>query len=346
MPKTRHEKITRTARQMAEALGAQLEGDPTARISGIAGPESAGPEDLIYVNSAKNLGSALGSAAVCVLAPRELHVAGKTVLRVADPKLAFAKTAAILLPPTPIATGVHSSAVIDSTARLAKNVSVGPYAVIEENAEIEEGTEIGAFCFIGRESRIGENCRLFPRVTLYAGMRLGRGVIIHSGTVIGGDGFGYVSDDERHWKFPQAGTVEIGDDVEIGCNTTIDRGSLGITRIGAGTKIDNLVQIAHNVQMGHQAIIVSQTGISGSCSIGNRAMIGGQAGLGEHCTIEDGAILGGQAGILPGKIIRSGQIVWGTPARPLARFKEQFAWLSHLPELARRVSKLEAKQDH
>ena len=341
MPKTIQKKITRTAGELAAFLGAQLEGDPAAKISGISGPESAGREDLIYVNNPKNLGVASGSAAVCVLVPMELRVAEKTLLRVADPKLAFAKAATFLIPPSAIATGIHPTAVIAPTVHLATNVSVGPYAVIEDEVEIGEGTEIGAFCFVGRESRIGENCRLFPRVTLYAGTRLASSVIVHSGTVIGGDGFGYVSENGRHLKFPQQGTVEIGDDVEIGCNTTIDRGSLGTTRIGAGVKIDNLVQVAHNVQIGDHSIIVSQTGISGSCKIGKHAIIGGQAGLGEHCTIEDGAILGGQSGILPGKIIRSGKVVWGTPARSLDRFKEQFAWLGRLPELAKRVSKLE-----
>ncbi len=345
MPKTIQKRITLTAGELAVSLGAHLEGDPGAKISGIAGPESAGTEDLIYVNNAKSLGIARGSAAVCVLVPAELRVAGKTVLRVADPKLAFAKAAALLHPPAAIAKGIHPTAVISPTARLAKNVAVGPYAVIEDEVEIGEKTEIGAFCFIGRDSHLGEDCRLYPHVTFYAGTHVGRGVIVHSGSVIGGDGFGYVTENGRHTKFPQVGTVEIGDDVEIGCNTAIDRGSLGTTRIGAGVKIDNLVQVAHNVQIDDHSIIVSQTGISGSCTIGKHVIIGGQAGLGEHCTIEDGAILGGQAGILPGKIIRSGQVVWGTPARSLVRFKEQFAWLGRLPELAQRVRKLEEGEE-
>lgn len=164
---------------------------------------------------------------------------------------------------------------------------------------------------------------------------------LHSGVVIGGDGFGYVYGEGRHWKFPQIGTVEIGDDVEIGCNTTVDRGSLGDTVIEAGAKIDNLVQVAHNVRIGEGSVIASQVGISGSCTIGKRVMIGGQAGFGEHSTVEDGAVIGGQSGILPGKIVRSGQIVWGTPVRPLGKFKEQFAWSARLPELAERVAKLE-----
>jgi UDP-3-O-[3-hydroxymyristoyl] glucosamine N-acyltransferase len=200
---------------------------------------------------------------------------------------------------------------------------------------------VGAFCFIGAGARIGKRCRLFPHTTLYAGAILGDRVIVHSGAVIGSDGFGYVFAEGSHWKFPQVGEVEIGDDVEVGANTTIDRGSLDRTEISSGVKLDNLVHIAHNVQLGENTVIAAQTGISGSVVIGKNVAFGGQAGLGDHCRVEDGAIVGGQAGILPGKTIRSGQIVWGTPARPLDKFKEQFAWSQRLPELVARIQELE-----
>jgi UDP-3-O-[3-hydroxymyristoyl] glucosamine N-acyltransferase len=166
-------------------------------------------------------------------------------------------------------------------------------------------------------------------------------VEVHSGAVIGADGFGYVFGEGRQWKFPQVGGVEIGDDVEIGANTTIDRGSLDTTRIGNGVKIDNLVQVAHNVQIGEHCVLAAQTGISGSSSLGKNVIVGGQAGMGDHCTIEDGAMVGGQAAILPGKIIRKGEVVWGTPARSLEKFKRQHVWLARLPELAERIRKLE-----
>jgi UDP-3-O-[3-hydroxymyristoyl] glucosamine N-acyltransferase len=208
---------------------------------------------------------------------------------------------------------------------------------------IGAGSEIGAFCFVGRGARIGEGCRLYPSVTLYAGAILANRVILHSGAVIGSDGFGYVAESGQRWKFPQVGQVELGDDVEIGANTTIDRGSLGRTEIRAGAKLDNLVHIAHNVSIGENTVIAAQVGISGSVVVGKNVAFGGQAGLGDHCEVEDGAVIGGQAGILPGKIVRSGGIVWGTPARPLNRFKEQFAWLGRLPELAARVKKLEGR---
>jgi UDP-3-O-[3-hydroxymyristoyl] glucosamine N-acyltransferase len=168
-------------------------------------------------------------------------------------------------------------------------------------------------------------------------------VILHSGAVIGSDGFGYVSENGKRLKFPQVGGVEVQDDVEIGANTTIDRGSLDLTKIGAGTKLDNLVHVAHNVTIGENTVIAAQTGVSGSSTVGANVAIGGQVGIADHCEIEDGAILGAQAGIPTGKTIRKGQLVWGTPARPLAKFKEQFVWLARLPELAERIKKLEAR---
>jgi UDP-3-O-[3-hydroxymyristoyl] glucosamine N-acyltransferase len=336
--------MTRTASELAQFLGCTLEGEGSAELSGVASPSSALASDLIYVEASRHLERAAASAARCVIIPPGLALAGKTLLRAENPKLAFARAAEWLIPPAPIATGVHPTAVISPTAQLAKGVAVGPYAVIEDQAQIGADTQIGAFCFVGRAATIGEQCRLHPRVTLYAGARLANRVILHSGAVIGSDGFGYVEAAGKRWKFPQVGEVEIQDDVEIGANTTIDRGSLGRTEIGAGSKLDNLVHIAHNVRIGENTVIAAQTGISGSAVIGRDVAFGGQAGLGDHCQIEDGAIIGGQAGILPGKIVRSGQIVWGTPARPLNKFKEQFAWFSRLPELAKRLQNLEKRQ--
>ena len=336
--------MTRTARELAQFLDCTMEGEGAAPVSGVAAPSSAGAADLIYVEAAKHLERAASSAARCVVIPRGLALAGKTLLRAENPKLAFARAAEWLMPAAPIAMGIHPTAVISPGAQLAAGVAVGPYAVIEDGAKIGAGTEIGAFCFVGRAATIGEQCRLYPRVTLYAGAKLANRVILHSGAVIGSDGFGYVQSGGKRWKFPQVGEVRIQDDVEIGANTTIDRGSLDRTEIGAGSKLDNLVHIAHNVRIGSNTVIAAQTGVSGSVVIGRDVAFGGQAGLGDHCVIEDGAIIGGQAGILPGKIVRSGQIVWGTPARPLNKFKTQFAWLSRLPELAKRIEALEKGQ--
>jgi UDP-3-O-[3-hydroxymyristoyl] glucosamine N-acyltransferase len=330
-----------TAGELAKFLGAIIAGDNQTPLSGMAMPENARAADLIYIDSPRHLQRAEDSAAKCVLAPPGLHLKGKTTLTAENPKFAFAKAAGLLLPKFAPLPGVHATAIVAATARLGPNVFIGPYVVIEDEVEVGEASIVEAFCFLGRGSAIGEKCRLHPRVTLYAKSRLAKGVELHSGVVIGGDGFGYVFGEGRHWKFPQIGTVEIGDNVEIGCNTTIDRGSLGVTSISADVKIDNLVQVAHNVSIGEHSILVSQTGISGSCSLGAGVILGGQVGLGDHCILEDGAIVGGQGGVLPGKTIRRGQTVWGTPARPLDRYKKQHAALARLPELIERVEKLE-----
>jgi UDP-3-O-[3-hydroxymyristoyl] glucosamine N-acyltransferase len=335
--------MTRTAGELAAHLGAELAGDARAPISGVASPESARAEDLIYVESQKHLERAAVSAARCVIAKPDAELAGKTVIATAEPKLSFAKAAAWLVPPVRPAKGIHATAIVAASAKLGAGVSVGPYAMIEEDVTVGADTAVEAFCFLGSGTRVGKNCWLHPRVTLYAGSRLGDRVEIHSGVVIGSDGFGYVYGEGRHWKFPQIGQVEIGDDVEIGCNTTVDRGSLGATQIAADVKIDNLVQVAHNVKIGEHTVIASQTGISGSSVVGKNVMIGGQAGMGDHCTIEDGAIIGGQAGILPGKIVRAGQIMWGTPVRTLKKFTEQFALSARLPEIVERIRKLEKR---
>lgn len=335
--------MKRTAGELAEYLGATLEGASGLPIFNISSPEQACAEDLIYVDSPRFLERAARSAARCALIGGELHLPGKTLLRVSEPKLAFAKAAAWLFPEPSIARGVHSTAVVARGAQLAADAAVGPYAVIEEGADVGAGTEIGAFCYVGRSTRIGAHCRLHPHVTLYAGVRLGDRVVVHSGTVLGSDGFGYVFAEGRHWKFPQVGRLEIGDDVEIGSNTSVDRGSLETTRIGAGTKIDNLVQVAHNVVIGEHTVIAAQTGISGSSAVGRNVVLGGQVGIAENCRLEDGAVVGAQAGVPTGKTIRAGEPVWGTPARPLSKFKQQYAWFARLPELGEFFRRLKSK---
>lgn len=336
--------MKRTAGELAEYLGAVIEGDARTVICGVAGPEKARASDVIYADSPKNEERAANSAARCVLCGPRARLRNKITLRVEQPKLAFSKAAAWLADKPQAEAGIHATAVIAASARLGADVTMGPYAVIEEHVQIGEGTRVEAFCFLGHGSAVGRECRLHPRVTLYAGARLGDRVEVHSGVVIGSDGFGYSYGEGRHWKFPQIGGVEIGDDVEIGCNTTIDRGSLDDTRIGAGAKIDNLVQVAHNVRIGEHSVIAAQTGISGSTVVGCRVSVGGQAGIGDHCRIEDDANVGGQAGVVVGKTVRRGQTVWGTPARSLDKFKEQYAGLSQLPKLVQRVKNLEKKQ--
>src|SRR6266704_3205126 len=335
--------MKRTAKELAEAIGARLEGDGAMEIAGVAAPERAGVRDLIYVEAAKHAERVAASAAMCIVAGEGLSLQGKTVLRSAQPKVAFAKAAALLLDRAPIAAGIHPTAIVARLARVAEGVSIGPYAVIGEDAHVGAGTQIGAHAVIGAGCWIGENCRIHPRVTLYANVRVGHRVEIHAGAVIGADGFGYAFGEGKYWKFPQAGIVEIGDDVEIGANATIDRGSLDDTRIAEGAKLDNLVHIGHNCQIGAHSLIAAQVGLSGSCVFGKHVVVGGQAGFGERCKLEDGAVIGGQSGVLGGKTIRSGETVWGTPARSLQKFKELFAWYGRLPELAARIKGIEEK---
>jgi UDP-3-O-[3-hydroxymyristoyl] glucosamine N-acyltransferase len=332
-----------TAGELAHAVGARVEGDASTEITGVAAPERAGAKDLIYVEATKHLERAIGSGALCVVAGEGVGLLGKTVLRSEKPKVAFAKAAGILLERAPVAVGIHPTAIVTNLARIGPDVSLGPFAVIGENAHIGAGTQIGAHSVVGAGCWIGENCRIHPHVTVYAGVRIGHRVEIHAGAVLGADGFGFAFDGQRYWKFPQAGIVEIGDDVEIGANTTIDRGSLDDTRIGEGVKLDNLVHVGHNVQIGVHTVIAAQTGISGSSTLGKRVIVGGQVGIADHCTLEDGSIAGAQAGIPTGKTIRKGQTVWGTPARPLDKFKEAYAWFARLPELAERIKKIEEK---
>jgi UDP-3-O-[3-hydroxymyristoyl] glucosamine N-acyltransferase len=333
--------MTRTVGELAQYLGAKLTGDADLTISGVASPELAGPFDVIYVDSPRHLEKVAASSAHCVLARPGVRLTEKAIIEVSNPKFAFAKAAQWVLPKVAPQPEIHKTAVIAPSVALGPDISIGPYVVIEDDVKVGTGTVIEAFCFLGRGTRLGNNCHLHPHVTLYPESLLGNRVELHAGVVIGGDGFGYVFGEGQHIKFPQVGTVEIGDDVEIGCNTTIDRGSLDATKLGRGVKIDNLVQVAHNVTVGENSVIVAQTGISGSCTLGSHVLIGGQAGIGDHAVIEDEARVGGQAGVLVGKTIRRGQIVWGTPARPLGKFKQQYAWLARLPELAERIEKLE-----
>jgi UDP-3-O-[3-hydroxymyristoyl] glucosamine N-acyltransferase len=334
----------RTAGELAEAIGAGVEGNADLEIRGVASPERAGTQELIYVEAAKHADRAASSKAQCVIAPDGIAIEAKTVLRSAEPKLAFAKAATLLVERAPIAVGIHATAIVAPLARLEAGVAVGPYAVIGEDAHVGGGTQIGAHCVIGAGAWIGENCRIHPRVTLYRNVRIGDRVEIHAGTVIGSDGFGYAFGEGRYWKFPQVGIVEIGDDVEIGANATIDRGSLEDTRIAEGVKLDNLVHVGHNVQIGSHSVIAAQTGISGSSTLGHHVICGGQVGIADHCELQDGAIAGAQAGIPTGKTIRAGQMVWGTPAREIGKFKEAYAWWARLPELAERIAKLESRK--
>jgi UDP-3-O-[3-hydroxymyristoyl] glucosamine N-acyltransferase len=319
--------------ELAEWLGATVEGDGDTELRGVAAAESAGPQEVAFAAGRKAAEIAAGSGAGCLLVARDFpNERGRTVIRVAEPRAAFARVITRFHPMQRPAPGVHSTAVVESTAVLGEGVSVGPH------------------CYVGRDCRIGANSVLHAHVTVYAGSEIGERAVVHSGAVIGADGFGFVLMNGRYEKFPQVGSVKIGDDVEIGANSCIDRAALGVTVIGDGAKLDNMVHVGHNCRVGKHVVIAAQTGISGGVVIEDYAVIGGQVGIGDKARIESKAVVGSGAGILTSKIVRAGEPVWGTPARPLREHLEQLAHLARLPklralvaDLTKRVADLESK---
>jgi UDP-3-O-[3-hydroxymyristoyl] glucosamine N-acyltransferase len=325
----------RSVKRIAEFVQARVLGDEGVRLTGISSVESALPGDLVFVDDEKNLRLALESQASAVIAGD--FAAGKTnpkpLLLATQPRLAFARAAQLLCPAPERKRGIHPSAIVHPSAQLAEGVTIEDHVVIGEDAHIGESTRIGAGSVIGARVSIGRNGDLYPNVTVYPGVRLGNRVIVHAGAVLGSDGFGYVRDQVtgRYEKFPQIGRLEIEDDVEIGANTTIDRGALDVTRIGRGAKIDNLVHIGHNCQIGEDVVIAAQTGLSGSITIEKNVVLGGQVGIGEHARIEEGVMLGGQGGVLPNKVLRGkGIAFWGTPAKPVREYLKGLAVLARL----------------
>jgi UDP-3-O-[3-hydroxymyristoyl] glucosamine N-acyltransferase len=324
-----------TLKEIAGLVNARLIGDESVQVTGVASIEAALATDLVFVENVENLDTALNSPAAAVIAGE--FAAGtahaKPLLISMQPRLAFARAARILCPGPAIKPGIHASAVISPSARLGKNISIGACAVVSDGAEIGDATSVGAGSFIGTNVKVGSGCALYANVTVYAGALLGNRVSVHAGAVLGSDGFGYVRDKMtgHYEKFPQIGRLEIEDDVEIGANTTVDRGALSVTRIARGVKIDNLVHIGHNVHIGEDVVIAAQTGFSGSITVGKNAVIGGQVGIGEQATIGEGVMLGGQSGVLPKKVLRGkGIAFWGTPAKPVREYLKELAVLGRL----------------
>ena len=321
--------------QIAEVVGARALGDAGIEITGVSSIAAASVGDIVFAEDEKSLAAALQSRASAVIAGSFTVTVNtsKTILIASHPRLAFARAAELLRDPAARKPGVHSSAAVDESAKLGEAVSIDAHAAIERNARIGNRSWIGANSVIGAGVEIGEDCKVYPNVTIYSGTKLGNRVIVHAGAVLGSDGFGYVRDEAtgHHEKFPQIGKLEIEDDVEIGANTTIDRGALETTRIGQGTKIDNLVHIGHNCVIGENVIIAAQAGFSGSIVIENNVVIGGQVGVGEHARIGEGVMIGGQGGVLPKKVLRGkGVAFWGTPATPLREYLKQLAALARL----------------
>ena len=327
--------MQRPLKDLAGYLHASLIGDGRIEISGIASLASADASDLVFVESAKNLPQAMASRAGAVIAGEFARdgAHAKPVLITPQPRLAFARAAQWLQNAPSLSGSIHATAVVDLNAKVSKNVTIEERVVIRANVEVGEGSHIGANCVIGPNVIMGRNCRLYPNVTVYPRVQLGDRVVIHAGAVLGSDGFGYVPDagTGRYQKFPQMGRLEIEDDVEIGANSTVARGALDATRIRRGTKIDNLVHVGHNVDIGEDVVIAAQTGVSGSSVIENGVIIGGQVGIADHVRIETGAILGAQSGIPSKKVIRGkGIVFWGTPARPIQEYLKDLAILARL----------------
>jgi UDP-3-O-[3-hydroxymyristoyl] glucosamine N-acyltransferase len=320
-----------TTGALAEQLGLPLRGDTERTIAGAAVLEEAARWQLAFVGSAKHFEAGRASRAGCLIVPSGFEAAkGQTVIESLQPRAHFAQALAILYPAPPLRPGVSRFASIHPGAAIHPKAQIGDFVTVAQSASITENVRIGEGCSIGYASAIGAGSILHPRVTIYGRVSIGARCVIHSGAVIGADGFGFELSEGRYRKVPQVGRVEIGDDVEIGANTCIDRATLGATTIGEGTKLDNMVHIAHNCRIGRHVVIAAQTGLAGGVTVGDYAIVGGQVGVGDKARIEARAIVGSGAGILTSKIVRAGEPVWGTPARPLRQYLQQLATLARL----------------
>ncbi len=328
-----------TLKQIAELVGGRLDGPADLELKSVAALDSAGPDQLSFAVGKKYLDAAMRCKAGALLVPEELasELPHPKVVT-GNPYAAFAMVANSFIEQARRFSGVDPRATVGEGCRISQQVTIHTGVHIGDGVVIGDEVEIHPGTVIGDGVEIGDGCLIYPNVTIYHGCRIGKRVIIHAGAVIGSDGFGYAQHNGQHIKIPQTGIVVIEDDVEIGANTVIDRATLGETRIGAGTKIDNLVQIAHNVTVGERAIIVGQVGVAGSASIGRGVMIGGQAGIVGHISIGDGAKIGAQSGVA--QDVEPGAIVSGTPATDHRQFLRMATAMKRLPELVREVKAL------
>ncbi len=325
-----------TVGELIEELGGELlTGNPGTLLVGVEGLGIGPGLYLVFGETMARADEAIvkdAGAAVMPIGFKPPENCATAVIAAKQPRLWFAKAEKLMAFRPPVA-GIHPSAVIGEGVTVGEGVSIGAGSVIGEWVNIGASTRIEAGAVIGAHSRVGADCVLHPKVVIYPFALIGDRVIVHAGAVLGADGFGYVRDRETgaYTQFPQVGSLVVEDDVEIGANTTIDRGALSETRIRRGTKIDNLVHIGHNCDIGEDVVIAAQTGISGSCTVGNGAVIAGQVGMGDHSHVGPGVILGGQAGVLPGKTLSTtGTVLWGTPAKPLREYLRELATLTRL----------------
>lgn len=323
--------------EIAKHIGGRVVG-ADVEVGSVASIASATARDVVFVDNEKHLAAALASQAGAVIAGEfadtgQRPVSHKSLVIARQARLAFARASELLCPGKRPASGIHRTAVVHESARLGRGVAVGAHAVVSDNVTIGDHTAIGAGALIGAGVRLGAGCDIKSNVSIYPGATVGDRVIVHAGAVLGSDGFGFVRDEQsgRYTKFPQIGRLEIGDDVEIGANSTVDRGALDATVIGRGTKLDNLVHVGHNVRIGENVVIAAQTGISGSAVIEDGVVVAGQVGIADHVTVESGAVLGAQCGVPTGKVIRGkGILFWGTPARPIKQYLKELAVLARL----------------
>jgi len=335
---------------IAQLVKGELIGDGKLIVSGFSGIKEAKKNELTFLSNPKYEPLLQDTQASVILVPRQISCPGKTLIRVDNPSLSFMQVVDHFLKDAPDykPRGIHPTAVIAPGAKLGASVAVGAHTIIEDGAVIEDGCVIFGNCYIGHETHLDKECLIYPQVVLREKVTIGKRVIIHSGAIIGSDGFGYVTVDNRHMKIPQVGTVTIEDDVEIGANVTIDRARFDKTVIGEGTKIDNLVQIAHNVIIGKHCFVVSQSGIAGSTKLGNYVILAAQSGLVGHIEIGDGAMIGAQSGV--NHSIKAGEQVFGYPAQPIkqalrtnAHIQRLDKYVEMIKDLKKRIEDLEKK---
>ncbi len=325
--------------EIARLVSGELVGDDDVRITGVSTFDRAGEGDLVFIDDPSKLSLADVSLAAAVLAPRSGHSHLKPTIVTEDPKLAFSRILELFAPEPSVEIGVHPTAVVAPSVSLGLGVAIGPYAVVEDGARLGDGVVVYPFAFVGRESDIGEDTVLWPHVYVGERVTIGKRCRIHAGTAIGADGFGYLSTREGHRKIPQIGTVVVEDDVEIGANCSVDRATITVTRIGAGTKIDDQVHVAHNCDIGRCCLLCGQVGIAGSTTLGDFVVMGGQAGAADHVNIAPGTTVAAAGGVI-GNIAEPG-IYSGFPARPHSHQLRVMAVEQKLPEMASRMRAME-----
>jgi UDP-3-O-[3-hydroxymyristoyl] glucosamine N-acyltransferase len=333
-----------TVAELAHVCAGEAEGNLQRMIFGANALENASTKELSFAANAKATETALSSHAGCLLVPQSFDKQGKwSIIRVENPRLAFARALTILYPKKARKVSRHPTAIIASSAELGEECSIGPYVTIGENTRIGARASIGKGSTIGDDVTIGNDATLHPNVTIHDSVRIGDRVVLHSGAVIGSDGFGFTLVGDHYEKFPQVGIVEIGNDVEIGANSCVDRAALGVTQIGDGVKLDNLVHVAHNCVLGKHVVAAAQVGLSGSVTVGDYAVLGGQAGIADRAKIASKAIVGAKSGVVSSQKIPAGEPVWGMPARPLRQHLRGLAHVAKLPEVRDELRELRQK---